>query len=104
MLSGQPGRTAGPGWPNTCQQYPFVAGRVLAVHKPSDIGHEHLLPPNGRSARPATEWPESLMTGPEYSESEVVAAAPTSKSGKTQFPLGPPRTDLRGGADCTVKR
>jgi len=43
-----------------------------------------------------------LWTGPEYSESEVVAAAPTSKSGKTQFPLGPPRTDLRGGADCTV--
>ena len=31
--TGQPGRTAGPGWPNTCLQYLFVAGRVLAVHK-----------------------------------------------------------------------
>jgi len=34
--TGQPGRTAGPGWPNTCLQYLFVAGRVLAVHKPRD--------------------------------------------------------------------
>jgi len=33
LLSGQPGRTAGPGW---VSQYPFVAGRVLAVHNPRD--------------------------------------------------------------------
>jgi hypothetical protein len=30
----QPGHTdIGPGWPIRCLQYPFVAGRFLAVHK-----------------------------------------------------------------------
>jgi hypothetical protein len=48
----QPGHTdIGPGWPIRCLQYPFVAGRFLAVHKATSR-----LRDEERRSRVASAW------------------------------------------------